>query len=792
MRVKLKKKLQILLASVRAPEVVRIVNDSVTLRAFFDIDALAAIENEVTVCNFRVIDYRSPLKSKQRLGALDSSIALNAPTTRKISAQAGKGVTLAQGNVDITKSIPNDGIKRVLRGEGARNSKVIRLADRGEDEFVEMASAEPSIESQITRPVATLLSLRRDLIHLDSRDPAAEVNAVSFQKRIEAPIRGFREVDDLSKLNMKQRSFRKSLKNTAGSASLVKIEDNAEQTLEIFCTFTLPKSSLKRCVFEVDALKGISPAAKALQTLSFDVDLREAFEKFIIPTRPPAVEIASIGSARTIRATQRDRNARSMRVYRRVIETTEFDDSTFSMIADIPASFGESIRFIDHPTTAGKCIYRVVPFNELAATSGEFSGAVTRGARQVRNDAHPDTTAILATEDADGVRIRVFSVPDDVVSLKLLRRSLTIHEKDYSAPITIQGDSLKQMDRQLTFMEFRDRPSRANAIYEYAVETVDVRGNVRRSLKSSITRFVGDRSTYGSYNLTTSDASTFLNPTPKISFQIEAPNDEASLNTLYNILVTAGLDSQYVDEIKQNRELFGKVVGIEMLRFDTVTGLNESFGLIQAGVFEDSSKSRSSKNVSAPVGGRTYIYQYRLLLRASSTMFDSAVVSNTDLETGRSYSTKMKKFNSPNVFSRGTLASTASQLNVLSKTGVKQSVDNTSEGLMSQGATSLVGEIQVTMPDNETSLGRLRAEAASRGNIVSWKVTQGTQPIDHIVVYAEYNGIIAPLRAVHYSNQQNMIYVDDRLAAPLGNISYYVKPVFTNFNEGPLVGPAEI
>jgi len=35
------------------------------------------------------------------------------------------------------------------------------------------------------------------------------------------------------------------------------------------------------------------------------------------------------------------------------------------------------------------------------------------------------------------------------------------------------------------------------------------------------------------------------------------------------------------------------------------------------------------------------------------------------------------------------------------------------------------------------------------------------------------------------------MYLDDRIAAPLDSISYYVQPVFVNFSEGSLVGPAE-
>jgi hypothetical protein len=151
----------------------------------------------------------------------------------------------------------------------------------------------------------------------------------------------------------------------------------------------------------------------------------------------------------------------------------------------------------------------------------------------------------------------------------------------------------------------------------------------------------------------------------------------------------------------------------------------------------------------------------------------------------------MKKFNSPRAISRGTLASNASQLNVVSKTGLKLTANRSSEGEMFEGVTSLVGELQVTIPARDTLLDNLQVETGPRGNFIRWRVNQGLQIIDHIVVFADYNGALAPLRAIHFTGQANMMYLDDRIAAPLDSISYYVQPVFVNFSEGSLVGPAE-
>jgi len=794
MRVKQKKQLQIVSASDREPEVLRIDGTKATVKVFFMIDALAAIEHNVNLCSFRVLTNQSILKSKQKLGALDSSVALSSPTTRKLNAQSKQSTVVVRGEVDLTKSFPNDKTRSIIAGAPVRTRKIVKLADPGEDDSIEIKDIEPSVDSQIVKNSNSLRPFRTDLLHLDSKDPASEVNVANFQSPVQTAVRGLRSVDNISKLTVKQRLFRKSISSRTGTNRRLKIEDEEERSIEIACIFKLDKSLLKTYTFEIDAVTSANFVRSILQTISFNVNLREAFEEFIVPTIPPTLDVTVVGSSRFIRARQRDKNGASLRVYRRVIETSESNPEPFSTIADIPASVGDTIQFVDRPTSAGKCIYRVVPFNELSLTSGEFTSAVTIGAREIKRSSHPDTSSILATEDERGIRIRVFNIPNDIIAVRILRRSPTLYETTFRTPDTVQVAQTKiiqQLNRESEVVEFRDRPSRPGVSYEYAVELIDIKGGTHRSSKVSLVKYVGDSGKSPTYKLVSRSQTVALDPNPKISFQVETPNDESNLNFIYETLIASGLDTQYVDEIKQNRELLGKIAALEMLRFDTTTGLNESFGIINPGVFEDSTRSRDSKNVSALVQGRTYIYQFRLLLRASSTLFDSAQVTSTDLETGRQYSTQMRKFISPKTISRGTLSSNASQLGIGSKTGLKLALDRSSNGEMFEGITSLTGEVQVTIPSRDTAIENLQVESGPRGNFVRWRVNQGLQIIDHIVLFADYNGTLAPLRAIHFSGQTSMMYLDERIAAPLESIRYYAQPVFVNLSEGSMVGPAE-
>jgi hypothetical protein len=228
-----------------------------------------------------------------------------------------------------------------------------------------------------------------------------------------------------------------------------------------------------------------------------------------------------------------------------------------------------------------------------------------------------------------------------------------------------------------------------------------------------------------------------------------------------------------------------------MLRFDTVTGLNESFGVIKTGLFQDNSKSQKAANVSPLISGRKYVYQFRLLVRAPGTIFSESRAAKTDLETGKSYSVSMKKFNSPTVLKKGRLSSTSSQLKIFPKSSLKIDPTVGSAGEMFQGRTSLTGEVIVTIPHIDTDIVDLSVEETVRGNIVKWKINEGFQKIDHIIIYAEYNGKRAPLRALHFFGNDYMVYLDDRLKASLTEVSYYVQPIFQNFSQGQLIGPVK-
>lgn len=788
MKVKQKNPAQVISISDRTVEVGRIEGDMIVFRAFIDVEAAAALEYNVNLCQFRVFSSTDQRIDKPKLSSIESSDVLKSSTLRKVNAIRRYTSAIASGAIDITKSIPNDRVSSILRGKSVRSTKIINF-DSNDDDSSQINSVDSASAGSDIGSNDFIVSYCNDLVNRNNIDPASIFNDAPFHSSIPKVSRGMRTSGLMSRLDPKDLKLRNSYVDDKRKQLSVRFDNIEENVVEVPFKFKVSKGLIGTYQVEVDATSSNRVTSK-IQTIKFSVDLRKAYENYIIPTTPPNLQITNVGVSRFIRIKQRDRNATSVRVYRRSYSEKNSSFSNFREIASISMKYGDEAQFVDRPDTSGRCLYRVVPFNDLALTSGEFSSAVVPGNRSKERKSHKDTTALLAVEREDQVVVSIFNVPNDVISVRLIRRNLTIFETSFSSPPNVVNGPIRSLSRINRNVDFNDYASRPNAAYEYKVMMIDVFGDERESEKNAVVHFVGNPEVQEGRTIIVQPPKITNEQEPKVTFEINAPTEQSTLDNIYSILIDQGLSQQYVDEIKQNRELFGKIIAFEMLRFDTALGQNESFGVIKEGAFEDSLRTRKISNVSPLRAGGKYVYNYRLLIRAPSTLFDSATVSRVDLETGKSFSTNLKKFNAPRALTRGTLTSNAVQQRTFSKTGLKPDPSRLGNEELMSGRTSLTGTTEIKIPEVSTSVSALSVEQTSRGNVIRWKIKAGMQEIDHIIVFADYNGKLAPLRALQYCGNNNMTYLDDQLSASINEASYYIRLVFLNFHQGELVGPA--
>jgi len=796
MKLKPRKEIELLSTSDRPVAVIHATDTSITFRAFFNIDAAAAIEYGLNLCEFKVRTPTFTGVGKQQLSSLNSRNALLGNTKRKLNAMKVANSAIAQGKIDITRQIPNDRINNIVTGQPVRKRKVVSLTQVSDDDAVQLKSDPARLDPTVSSAEDFTTSYSVDALMRNMKDPASDYNVSSFHPSVVKISRGVRSSGLLSRLSGKTERFRNSFIENSLKPMATKFEDEQDRVIEIPFTFTAPKSSLGKFEIELDAISkptSNSPDGVRLQSIKLNVDLKKSYQDFIIPVQAPNLQVTSVGAARFLRIKQLDSVSTHVRVYRRILSLKAQEDvSAFEQIAEIPARKGEEVQFTDRPPQAGKCIYRVVPVNEIALSSGEFSSIIAPGAKMIERKREVDSLTLHAIEQDGIIVIYAYNVPNDVICLRIVRRNLTTHESAYSIPQTIVDKSTIRVDRNETRTRFEDRASRPDTVYEYKAVMIDAYGDEIISQRSSVVRYCGDARLQAKRSIISQTPTVTVEQEPKVIFQIDAPAEQSTLDKIYSILITNGISEQYAAEIKENRELFSRIVAFEVLRFDPVTGLNESFGTVKPGVFEDSLRTRKSSNVSRLIAGRNYVYTYRLLIRSPSTLFDSASIERIDLETGKSFTTKLRKFNSPGALGKGVLSSNVEQVRPFSKVGLGNDPVTKGSDELIAGRTALVGVTEVHIPDFTTDVQEFSVNETFRGNALRWSVIEGAQEIDHVVVYADYNGKRAPLRSLHYCGSNSMVYMDDKLLASADDVSYYLKLVFTDFKQGKLIGPAEI
>lgn len=761
--------------------------DIVDYRAFFELDVQAALESDVIVCEHNVLEEKKIVTPVLKASALESKFSLLTGSKKKNDALAKSGNILTSGRVDLTAHISNSDIASIKSGAPAIRKKTVKLTNGKDGLAVSVVKQTSSLGDDVNRDDRLNLSYRSDLLYRDEKDPAAVINAAPFHIPVSTVIGGLRKIGDIAALDKKAIQFRKSFSLSGRSSAKVKLEESTSKTIEIPFYFSLNRSKVGNYTVEMNA---IQRGQTLLQSAKLNVNISEvSLDPFSIPTVAPILNVGRTIGGRMVKVLQLDQHASYIDIFRRNASIqSERTQDAFEKIASLSVTYGVQAQFIDTSQQTGKFIYRAVATDSVGRTAGVFSSVIVPAAHGENKKRCPDTLSLIAYESDGAITINVYNIPNDIIAIQLVRKNLTTHESNFSSPNTIVNGPIRSIDRATADLQFQDMPNRPDTVYEYKCMLIDAFGVRRESSRNSILRYSGDAQSQGSHTIIAQQINSVTDQTSRVSFQLDAPTDQSSLDIIYSVLTSAGLEAQYLDEIKQNREQFSSLVAFEVLRFDTTSGLNESFGVVTPGLFEDSTTARETANVSALIPGRKYIYQFRLLLRLASSLFHGVTVSSSDLETSKTYNINVKKFTSPAVLKKGTLASNIAQ----QKSTNSQSASSTGNSDMIEGRTSLSSQLTVQIPDRDTQLSDIVAVGSYLGNIIRWNVSQGSQNIDHIIVFADYNGNLAPLEAVQYCGSTSMVYLDNKLGASINEVLYYIMPVFTDLTQGAMLGPAEV
>lgn len=750
--------LQIFSASSKLHEVLNVTGQDATFRIYFSFSSEVASQIGLNVCKYSIMNEIKETNFVQK----ESTPLMSRSILHK---QRKKPPTIIlKGEIDLTKFMSND-----VKNRSSSTSLKIKTSDKNGKKI------------SISSPNELILNVDRstsfsmlDVLFRKQKDPANELNKTISHELVEKIIDGTSSLSTTNVSNVIKSSTITSEIQTS-TKSLVAITNESSTIKDAYFDISIRKNEFSTKVIAISC---------QFQTLTFKINFEELYHLNTIPTESPAFSVSNVGTKRIINLKQVDKFGKYIEIFRKNANNIEEGYTKFSTLK---LRKGESIKYVDETNQMNNFIYRAVSKNERNNTSGNFSSCYVKGKKNHKHEA-PDTSTILATETQNGINLKVFNIPKETISIKIVRKNLTLNEKSFSIITTNNKSSIFSILIETKDVEFLDNSVRPNSIYEYGIITTDLYGSERLSSHKSIINFVGKN--YDEDNLSLSvSLKNDKGSSESNSFTIAVPENESSLNTIYDSLISAGYDSYYVNEIKQNREKLKDLFAFEILRFDTVTGENESFGVQQSLEFSDTSARRNKSKVSNLKSNRSYIYQFRLLIRSYSSIISNSIMTRTDLETSKTHVINMKKFTSPKTLKKGTLVSNAIQKDAVFKSGYKLKQNAGAAGEFLQGKTSITTEIMVTTQKSDTSLIPLGVQKSAKGNVLKWKLKLGDQMIDHVIVYADYNGQLSPLKFVHCSDKNESYYVDDKLTAPLEEIKYFLQLVYLDYTKGPVMGP---
>jgi len=787
MRLIVKDQIQVVRKSDTLPEAIGTNGSNIIFRVYVNVEAVAAVRNNVLLLEYDVSPVNVEKVANPNFSASSSKQIYQIPAIRAEKLKRDKDLVVYSGRVDITKYLPNDKLKDLQAGLPLKNSTVVRPSNS-------QKSIKPPLprSSAVNDAVPTAFIAKKTyktIAAYKGKDPAHELNSKPSHAPVSKIVSGFRTTGNYQKVDMHFEAARLEMQKIgAPSASLQRAELSVN-FITVPLEIEIPDGSVRSYSVSVKALKNKVSVQRLDQVIDFSSSLKDA----IVPSVAPKISITDNGIKRKISVEQIDPRASNLRIYRKILNKDSAVDDSYELIASLDAGSGDAFNILDTNSSLQQGIYRAISYDSTGRTIGEFSSASIGKSRISKQRRVEDPVTIFAYEISNGIQISAYNIPYGVVAIRILRKNLTIREKEFSTPDSIREEKQKKIDNETTSVSFVDLPLRPDSTFEYKVSLIDLRGNVYDSQRSSIVHYVGSKNIEESKSLIGQDYRIASDGNEKIvSFQIDVSSSKTTLDQVYEILSSTGLDAQYLDEIKSNRELLNKITALEIVRFDCSTGLTENFGVIKPGVFEDSPRTREVYKASSIIPGRKYVYFARLLVRSPSTIFNQTSVNRNDVETGKSFVTNLKKYNSPKTLRKGVLSSNVVQKRAVSITGLASDPSSSTTDEMIAGMTSTTISINVDVPAKDAEINNILVRKTQRGNEISWNIFSNDRKIDHVIVHADYNGRLAPLRAVHFDGDSKMMFLDESLSSEPTPVKYYVQVVYANYDMGSILGPARV
>jgi len=540
----------------------------------------------------------------------------------------------------------------------------------------------------------------------------------------------------------------------------------------------------------------VDAEGRTVQTNTKTINHKQKSSDLFIVKEPPIIEaFQADDSVVYVTLTQVDPNARKIILLRKGINQSTFSlGSKFKKISELklkPADGGRLISILVPPGESS--LLRAVAVSK-SGELGTFSDTILRPAMRAPSQLSGDELediSITSENMPTGILIESKIISGNPAAVYFLKRNITMGERIFTPMSTRDDNSLASTGKTFQLL---DREVFDDHTYEYKCKIIFKNGSERFSSNSAIVnrQFVNDSISINSSAPIVQRSK--LEEEYKITLNNDVSLPESDADTTRQIFDNLGLSELFSDEISSIKDQFNSLSLFAVTRFDVKTGIEYYLGVHPTGEFQDSGDARLG--IPTPSANSEYIYKFESLIRTpddiiteikstqpfrsskESTFMPSIAASRSRLaseSSGESVNQNFsQKFTSPTAIRQGTL----SYGNSLA--------GNHSENSFEMGRTGVVKTVRVDTPAKTTSVVPKSTRVSETGDVlVKWSISGNLDDLDHFIILATRNGITIPVGTHHATSTDNSFhFTDTTQKGILGDVTYSVVPVFSNFTQG--------
>jgi hypothetical protein len=532
----------------------------------------------------------------------------------------------------------------------------------------------------------------------------------------------------------------------------------------------------------------LMPASRTAVTLSHvhAIQHKVQVEQMMMPVFAPKIEKIREERGRvSFRITQIDPASTSIVVMKKVVTKGLRDDNRLEILGDYKLEYHDKSIIVEDNNTSNfepnNVIYRAITkYNDL---SGPFESLVFAGLSNpyIEGISHePEDISIVATNENEWIKIEVSGIPERAVSIRLKREDLQGPGLSKNRTTTIRNEQ----EEHTTFVlddnnevTFYDRNTIKGRKYRYyCILTMQGGSQITSYEDELIIRNFSNEQIPLKASL--NNLEVILLPNGKYSTKMNL-NVEFKDNTfqfIRSILQQQGSDESFIKEIESNRDEIKNMVLFRVERLDRYTGKRVNLGTHKPGIFADDEKLAADYKIASLEPGRRYLYLFKVCLVPPSA-FLSGVFNN--LSSGKLLGEKdikylANKYENPVIKKKGTLPSNAQ---------LTKGFD--AELLIIQGDTGLTLQQEVILPESRPIAKDVNYKLTSRGNIVTWQISDGDVTKIEAFNIKVYNnsGVPISLPSVAYGRTKGMYFIDNQYNNELGTMYYAISTVYNDNTE---------